>query len=79
MVNKRVRPWRINGMSLSSKQETQSELTGKNKALLVAVTDGSMIPIEEVPDLVFSEKMIIHICNKFAYISVSMFIIRYFC
>lgn len=45
-------------MSLSSKQETQSELTGKNKALLVAVTDGSMIPIEEVPDLVFSEKMI---------------------
>ena len=45
-------------MSLSSKQETQSELAGKNKALLVAVTDGSMIPIEEGPELVLSEKMI---------------------
>lgn len=45
-------------MSLSSKQEVQNELQGKKKALLVAVTDGSIIPIEEVPDLVFSEKMI---------------------
>lgn len=45
-------------MSVSSKQEVQNELLGKKKALLVAVTDGSIIPVEEVPDLVFSEKMI---------------------
>lgn len=45
------------GMDLSSKKEAQSELLGKKKASLVAVTDGSVIPVEEVPDLVFSEKM----------------------
>lgn len=45
-------------MSLSSKPEVQNEAPENNKALLVAVTDGSIIPIEEVPDLVFSEKMI---------------------
>ena len=46
------------GMGVSSKQEAQNEWPGKKKASLVAVTDGSMISIEEVPDLVFSEKMI---------------------
>lgn len=45
-------------MNLSSKPEIQNEVPEKKKALLVAVTDGSIIPIEEVPDLVFSEKMI---------------------
>lgn len=44
-------------MSVSSKQEGQNETSENKKALLVAVTDGSIIPIEEVPDLVFSEKM----------------------
>lgn len=46
------------GMNLSLKEEAQNELLKKKKASLVAVTDGSIIPIEEVPDLVFSEKMI---------------------
>ncbi|SIN91961.1 PTS system IIA component, Glc family [Carnobacterium alterfunditum] len=45
-------------MSSSSSQEVQKEIVVRKKALLVAVTDGSIIPIEEVPDLVFSEKMI---------------------
>lgn len=45
-------------MNISSKQEVQNESSENKKALLVAVTDGSIIPIEEVPDLVFSKKMI---------------------
>lgn len=41
------------------KMNEQKKIPGKtNKTILFAVTDGKTIPIKEVPDPVFSEKMI---------------------